>query len=115
MSRFESNAAGGRLAKDVQREIKAQGGITKITTKWTSQNKETKIIVNADWVKEHCLFKDKSMYTPNSDDGRMIGFLCSYTVSGKNNFDDVPDGMAMLAQYAQGLNGNKVKILERFF
>ena len=53
MSRFESNAAGGRIAKDVQREIKAQGGITKITTKWTSQNKETKIIVNADWVKEH--------------------------------------------------------------
>lgn len=115
MSRFESNAAGGRIAKDVQAEIKAHGGNTKITTKWTSQNKETKIIVNADWVKEHCLFKDKSMYAPNTDYGRMMGLLCSYTVSGKNNFDDVPDGMAMLAQFSQSLSGNKVKIIERFF
>lgn len=115
MSRFESNAAGGRIAKDVQREIRERGGTTKITTKWTSQNKETKIIVNADWVKEHCLFKDKSLYQQNSDYGRMVNFLCSYTVSGKNNFDDVPDGMAMFAQFAQSLNGKKVKIIERFF
>lgn len=114
-SRFESNAAGGRIAKDVQAQIKALNGVTKITTKWTSQNKETKIIVNADWVKEHCLFKDSSLYVPNSDYGRMVNFLCSYTVSGKNNYDDVPDGMAMLAQYAQSLNGNKVRILDRFF
>lgn len=114
-SRFESNSAGGRIAKDVQAEVKRLGGITKITTKWTSQNKETKIIVNADWVKEHCLFKDRSSYVPNSDYGKMISLLCSYTVSGKNNFDDVPDGMSMLAQYAQSLTGSKVKILERFF
>jgi predicted phage terminase large subunit-like protein len=115
MSRFESNSAGGRIAKGVQNEIKRLGGETKITTKWTSQNKETKIIVNADWVKEHCLFLDKTCYKPNSDYGRMINFLCSYTVSGKNSFDDVPDGFAMLAQFAQSLNGSKVKILERFF
>lgn len=115
MSRFESNSAGGRIAKDVQKEIKDRGGITKITTKYTTQNKETKIIVNSSWVKEHCLFKDKSCYKLNSDYGRMLSFLTSYTVSGKNNFDDVPDGMAMFAQYAQSLNGSKAKIISRFF
>jgi len=41
--------------------------------------------------------------------------LCSYTAAGKNKFDDVPDGMAMLSEYAQSLVGNKVEIFERRF
>jgi len=47
MCRFESNSAGGRVAEKVQEEVKAKGGITHITTKYTTQNKETKIIVNS--------------------------------------------------------------------
>ena len=115
MSRFEHNNAGGRIAKDVQAEVKARGGITKITTKFTTSNKETKIIVASPWVKEHCLFKDSSMYRKKDDYGRMMDMLCSYTVAGKNKHDDVPDGMAMLSQFAQSLIGNKVQIFERFF
>lgn len=111
--RFESNSAGGRVAEKVQLEVKAKGGITHITTKFTSINKETKIIVNSSWVKEHCLFKDESMYQKNSDYGRMMDMLFSYTVAGKNKHDDVPDGMAMLAEYAQSLNGSKVEIFKR--
>ena len=45
----------------------------------------------------------------------MIDMLCTYTVAGKNKHDDVPDGMAMLAEYAQSLVGNKVEIFQRFF
>jgi len=111
--RFESNSAGGRVAEKVQLEVKAKGGITHITTKFTSTNKETKIIVNSSWVKEHCLFKDESMYQKNSDYGRMMDMLFSYTVAGKNKHDDVPDGMAMLAEYAQSLNGSKVEVFKR--
>ena len=111
--RFESNSAGGRVAEKVQLEVKAKGGITHITTKFTSTNKETKIIVNSSWVKEHCLFKDESMYQKNSDYGKMMDMLLSYTVAGKNKHDDVPDGMAMLAEYAQSLNGSKVEVFKR--
>ena len=115
MSRFEHNNAGGRVAKDIQAEVKNRGGITKITTKFTTSNKETKIILNSAWVKEHCLFKDKSCYRKKDDYGKMMDMLCSYTVAGKNKHDDVPDGFAMLAEYAQSLVGNKVEIFQRFF
>ncbi|HQE50517.1 MAG TPA: hypothetical protein PKV93_14340, partial [Fervidobacterium sp.] len=42
MCRFESNSAGGRIAEKVQEEVKSKNGITHITTKYTTQNKETK-------------------------------------------------------------------------
>lgn len=113
MCRFESNSAGGRIAEKIQGEVKSKGGITRITTKFTSANKETKIIVNSAWVKEHCLFKDESLYKRNSDYGKMMNMLGSYTVAGKNKNDDVPDGFAMLSEFAQSLSGAKVEIFKR--
>lgn len=113
MCRFESNSAGRRVAEKIQGEVKRLGGITNITTKFTTANKETKIIVNSAWVKEHCLFLDESKYKRNSDYGRMMDMLCSYTVAGKNKHDDVPDGMAMFAEFAQSLSGAKVEVFKR--
>lgn len=113
--RFESNSAGRRVAEKIQGEVKRLGGVTNITTKFTTANKETKIIVNSAWVKEHCLFLDESKYKRNSDYGRMMDMLCSYTVAGKNKHDDVPDGMAMFAEYAQSLNGGSVEVFARPF
>ena len=113
LSRFESNSAGGKVAEKVQKELKEKGGRTHITTKYTTSNKETKIIVNSPWVKEHCLFKDDTMYHRNSDYGRMMWFLTSYSMMGKNKHDDVPDGLAMLAEYAQSFEGAKVTVFRR--
>ena len=113
MCRFESNSAGRRVAEKIQSDVKSSGGITNITTKFTTANKETKIIVNSAWVKEHCLFKDESMYHKNSDYGRMINMLCSYAIAGKNKHDDVPDGMAMLAEFAQSMSASKVEVFTR--
>ena len=115
MARFESNNAGGRIAKDIQEVVKKSGGITRITTKFTTSNKETKIILNSAFVKEHFLFKDSSLYKKKDDYGKMIDFLCSYTVTGKNKHDDVPDGMAMLSEYVRSLVGNKVQVFQRLF
>ena len=115
MCRFESNSAGRRVAEKIQGEVKKLGGITNITTKFTTANKETKIIVNSAWVKEHCLFLDESKYKRNTDYGRMMDMLCSYTVAGKNKHDDVPDGMAMFAEFAQSLNGAVVEVFSRPF
>lgn len=113
MCRFESNSAGRRVAEKIQEGVKEKGGITHITTKFTTANKETKIIVNSAWVKEHCIFLDESQYKRNSDYGRMMDMLCSYTVAGKNKHDDVPDGMAMLAEYAQSFLGARVEVFAR--
>lgn len=112
-SRFESNSAGGRVAEKVQQMIKDRGGITHITTKYTTANKETKIIVNSSFVKEHFLFKDESTYKRNSEYGKFMGMLCSYTMAGKNKNDDVPDAIAMLAEFAQSMNGGSVEVFRR--
>ena len=115
MSRFESNSAGGRVAQKVQEEVKAKGGRTKITTKYTTANKETKIIVNSPWVKEHCLFKDDSVIKYDKEYKRAMNFLCSYTMGGKNKHDDIPDVFAQLAEYIQSLVGNSVTVFQRPF
>lgn len=111
--RFESNSAGGRVAEKVQNMVKEKGGITHITTKYTTANKETKIIVNSAWIKEHCLFRDATTYKRNSEYAKFISMLCSYTMAGKNKNDDVPDAMAMLAEYAQSLGASKVEVFQR--
>lgn len=95
---FESNSAGGRTADAINDKIKGKCR-TRITKKFTTQNKETKIIVNSGWIKEHVLIKDKSKYTPKSPYGKAVAALMSYTVAGKNLTDDVPDGMGMFAEY----------------
>lgn len=105
MSCFESNSAGGKIAEKVQNEIKSKGGRTKITTKYTTAQKETKIIVNSPFWKEHCLFKDSSIIKNDKEYRKFINFLCSYTMMGKNKNDDVPDAMAMLSEYAQSFAG----------
>lgn len=114
-ARFESNSAGGRVAKTVQERIRQENGTTHITTKFTTANKETKIIVNSTWVKEHCLFKDESCFKRNSDYGRLMSMLCSYTMSGKNKHDDVPDAMAQLAEFAQSFGRTRVEVAKRPF
>ena len=114
MSRFESNSAGGRVAQKVQEQVKAKGGRTKITTKYTTANKETKIIVNSPWVKEHCLFKDNSVII-DKEYKKALNFLCTYTMAGKNKNDDIPDVFAQLSEFAQSLEGNKVSVFQRPF
>ena len=114
MCRFESNSAGGRIAKEVRDTLRQRGGITTITTKFTTGNKETKIIANSGWVKEHCLFLDSSCDL-DEDYRRMLMFLTTYSMSGKNKHDDVPDGMAMLAEFALASFGNTVEIADRIF
>ncbi len=113
MSRFESNSAGGKIAEKVQKTVKGRGGKTKITTKYTTSNKETKIVVESTWVKEHCLFKDDSVIKKDKEYKRAMSFLTGYTMSGKNAHDDVPDAMAMFSQFAQSLAGGGTKVVNR--
>ena len=97
--RFESNNGGDRVAFEVDKRVKAEKAFCNITQAYTEQNKETKIILYAPWVKQHVIFKDKSLYEPKSAYGIMMSFLASYTVSGKNKHDDVPDGLASYAKW----------------
>jgi len=116
-ARFESNMAGAKVAQTVQEELKKLGKRTHITTKWTTQNKETKIQVDSPFVKQHCLFKDSSVIkgTECKEYRLMMTMLCGYTMAGKNRHDDVPDGLSQLARYVQEIGGETVEIVRRFW
>lgn len=116
-AQFESNVAGGRMAQNVQQKIDEAGGRTHITTKWTQSNKETKIQVNAAWVKKHCLFRDNTVIKGREwDEYRlMLRQLTGYTLAGKNKHDDVPDAFAQLALYVDAKQGAKLKLTKRWF
>lgn len=107
---FESNAGGDRVALEVQKRVIEQGGSCTITTHPTETNKETRIIVNAEWVKKHVLFRDKSLYTPKDDYGIMMNWLLCYSTVGKNNHDDVPDGLANFRLYVTGMQPNLARV-----
>lgn len=112
-AQFESNKEGSRTANEVERLVKEKGGRCHITKKYTTQNKETKIIVNSSWVKQHVYFKDITEYEPRSDYGVMMSFLCSYTQLGKNSHDDAPDLLAMFALFVDSLIGGKAEVESR--
>ena len=110
---FESNAGGDRLARDVAMEVEKQGGRCNITTKATETNKETRIIVNSDWVKKHVLFKDKSLYMPKSDYGKFMSEMTTHSTVGKNKKDDVVDCLANFALFVtRSLYRRKTKIMK---
>ena len=113
LSRFESNSAGGKIAEKVQKEVKSRGGITRITTKYSTANKATRIIVDSPFVKEHFLFKDNSVIKNNKEYKRAIGMLCSYTMSGRNAHDDVPDAFSMLSDFIQSFETQTVRVIQR--
>ena len=101
---FEANAGGSRVAFDVYKLVEEAGHYCNITSKTTLTNKETRIMVNSDFVKAHVLFKDKEYYTRRSDYGKFMSFLLGYSIAGKNKHDDVPDAMAAFALFVQKLN-----------
>ena len=103
---FESNAGGDRVAFEVEGLVKAKNGRCNITTKPTETNKETRIIVNADWIKKNILFKPKEAWGTKTDYSTFMYWLLAYSVSGKNKHDDLPDCMANFALFVQ----NKYRI-----
>ena len=112
LCQFESNAAGGRTADKVYDLALKKGWKCNVTKKRTTQNKETKILVNSPWVKEHCLFLDDSV--ASKEYKTFINKLCSYSLKGKNKHDDAPDAMAQYALFAQNLGVAVVTVGKRF-
>lgn len=96
--RFESNNAGSRVAYNIQKLIDGKCRAD-IQPEHTQANKETKILVNSDWIKKRCLFLDPSLYTPKSDYGKFMGNVVTYTTKAKVDHDDGPDSLAMLSEF----------------
>lgn len=88
---FERNAGGDRVAMEVNKRVEQKGWICNITDVPTETNKEARIFQCSNWILQHVIFKDLSLYKPNEPYGVMMSLLKQYSVSGKKQLDDVPD------------------------
>lgn len=113
MCQFETNSAGWRIAQNVQERIRDRNGVTKITTRYTTANKETRIIMSSGFVKTRCLFKDDSVIRSDPVYRRFMNFVCSYTMSGRNKHDDCVDALAMLSTFVENMSSNRVEVIQR--
>lgn len=110
VARYESNSAGGRVADDVEELCRARGHVIRIEKKFSTENKETRILVDSLWIKENCLFRADF---PNDDYARFMRMLTGYTVAGKVKHDDAPDAMSMYKRFATSLVKAKAEPIRR--
>lgn len=103
---FERNAGGDRVAMEVNKRVESKGWICNITDTPTETNKEARIFQCSNWILQHVIFKDPSLYKPNEPYGVMMSLLKRYSVSGKKQLDDVPDVFSNFA--LRITNGNRV-------
>ena len=104
--RFESNNVGNRVAHNIQKMIAGKCRAD-IETRPTQANKETKILVNSDYISKHFYFLHPSQYKPKSDYGLFMANVTTYTTRAKVAHDDGPDSLAMMAEYVQNPLGGK--------
>lgn len=88
---FERNAGGDRVALEVNKRVEQKGWICNITDVPTETNKEARIFQCSNWILQHVIFKDPSLYSPKEPYGVMMSLLKRYSVSGGKQLDDVPD------------------------
>ena len=110
MIRFESNNAGNRVAYNVQEIINGKCR-AEIDPVFTSSNKETKILVNSNYIKKHFYFLHPSQYKPKSDYGLFMENVTTYTTKAKVLHDDGPDSLAMMAEYVAAPEHRKTMIM----
>lgn len=104
---FERNAGGDRVAMEVNKRVENKGWICNITDVPTETNKEARIFQCSNWILQHIIFKDASLYKPNEPYGVMMSLLKQYSVSGKKQLDDVSDVFSNFA--LRMTKGNRVK------
>ena len=105
---IESNKEGVRTGDEIQKIIDERGGRCVIEKKYSTANKETRIIVSSKWVIQHVLFLEPYSvdnpdgYKANSEYGQFMAALTSYSQLSKNTHDDAPDMVTMLAIHEGG-------------
>lgn len=118
---FESNMAGGVIAREVRDACRLRGCAVDVKTSYTTTGravgrgnyKDTRILADAGWIKQRCLFLDPGRQGPQYR--QFMRQLTAYSAKGKNAHDDAPDAMSMYRRFAQGSVAARVEAVRRPF
>jgi predicted phage terminase large subunit-like protein len=94
--KIESNNGGASFARNVRELIKNKSACS-VVDEPQYQNKETRILMMAGYIKEYFYFRND--YEVGSDYDKFMRALTSYVKLGKNKHDDAPDSITGLADY----------------
>ncbi len=97
--KVETNSQG----KDYYRYLKAELTDTTIRGVWSVPNKETRILMQSEWIIQNFYFRTD--YEPNSQYALFIEHLTTYLKLVKNQKDDSADVMAAASQFIKKLFG----------
>ena len=92
---IESNNGGFQYVRNIKNLIRGRSTCT-VIPKRTTANKETRILMNSGYVKEHIYFR--SDYEEGSDYDKFLRSFTSYVKLGKNAHDDSVDAVTMLIE-----------------
>ena len=98
-AKVETNSQG----KDYYRYLKVELTDTTIRGVWSVQNKETRILMQSEWIIQNFYFRTD--YEPNSDYEKFMDHLTTYLKLVKNQKDDSADVMAAASQFIKKLFG----------
>lgn len=112
--RFESNNAGAGVANDVAEMLRGDGCLCAVQKKWTSSNKQTRILAASPWVISNLVFRDPDAYG-TGDYATFMSQVTGYVMDGKNPHDDAPDSLSMLADLLGTRTRAKARAVARPF
>lgn len=110
---IELNNGGEYFAQDVDKQIHEMGGHTSIRTFFTTSNKITRVVTEADFVKKHFIFLDWTLDSTPKEYKEFMRNVFGFTTNGKSKHDDAPDSLSMLSQLVKDLSGMSVTIIDR--
>lgn len=96
--KIESNNGGASYARNVRNLVRGKSPCMIIDEQQTN-NKETRILMSAGYIKEYFYFRDD--YEVGSPYDKFMRALTSYIKLGKNKHDDAPDAITGLAEYVK--------------
>lgn len=111
----ESNANGLLFAEKVEAQINKMNGRTSVRTKRTTANKQTKIIVASDNIRNHFWFKNPNYMDAGCEYAQFLRNIWAYSQLSRNQHDDAPDAVSMLENMVSTLNAAKVQAFKRPF
>lgn len=114
LAQFESNREGDRIAEDIRNVLDDGGYLCAITKKFSSSNKETRILAASEWICTHVVFRDRQMYS-QGDYERFMNQLTGFTLDSKNPHDDAPDALSMFALMVASEIRRKAEPMKRPF
>ncbi|MBE6054031.1 MAG: terminase large subunit [Clostridium sartagoforme] len=103
--KIEANNGGHGYARNVRDLIEGKSKCS-ISADVNTKNKETRILMNAGYIKKYFVFRDD--FEPGSDYDKFFRQFTSYIKLGKNKHDDAADSVTGLAEMVELVSVAKV-------